>query len=126
MKKEEIFPLYIGKCEVLTLNGTKTYWSCDLGTSMIEHTKSSVHGDASCISDCSLILKRISNMNAIDRVNLAECFKMKTNTMIAYLNGEQIYIDKQTVHGIDAWLKEHGCALNDEWFNNGIAVEVGK
>lgn len=95
------------------------------------------------ISDCSLILKPISGMSDKDRKEFAK-IDSETDFPIAKINAfdngdyDVIYeakdVDGRPYAGWSTirfgnlnskkflWLIQHGFALNDEWFTNGIAV----
>ena len=132
MNKQDILKLYIGKCKVNTPNGVQEYWSCDLGTEMIEHTKSNKHGIASNISDCTLLLKRLSSMSEAEK---HECRKLmilgqldKYDCIPKEMFDHNQYRYYHTLNSF-IWLINHGYALSDEWFksqdgNPPIAEEV--
>lgn len=113
MTKQEVFPMYVGKCKVETPNGINEYWACDLGTEMVEHTKSNKHGIASNISDCQLILKRLSKMRGSDDI-----FYRALLLDVAMKSGsdpqERL---QQSINNVQNFLISHGYALDDSWFD---------
>ena len=128
--KESIFPLYVGKCKVNTPNGVNEYWSCDLGTGMIEHTKSNKHGIASNISDCTLLLKPLSKMSG-EKVGKLRAFmglsvvNCTIDDLYEFLTeGKRIVLNLIQINKLYSWLISHGYAISDELFELKIAEEI--
>lgn len=131
MNKQDIFPLYVGKCKVkvnnVSHNKPYAYYGFNAHSNIL-HLVLEGHTRYSDISDCQLILKRLSGISEEDK---KEC----RNLMIAIINKDSPKFN--AVFDYNEWryfhtarsilrLVQNGYALSDEWFTNGIAVEAGK
>lgn len=152
MNKQDIFPLYVGK--MVFNNKTKTkgnfykYQISQVAKSdkdgEYSHHEEITEIDFAChetgdyfedvnITDCQLILKRISDMSYENWVELSGYvfdLKLVNETAITMrdllCNGDGAVLSLKSMTKIMFWLIQNGYALDDEWFTNGIAVEVEK
>jgi hypothetical protein len=72
------------------------------------------------ISDCQLILKPISEISEEDKVVLARYI------IDSYIRFDSYCFTIAEERRFFEWLLEHSYCLNDEWFENGIAVKEGE
>lgn len=125
MNKQDIFPLYVGKCRVKWLKAehSKTYAYEGINYPQI-FLELEGHHKSAIIPDCQLVLKRISDMdrefnayydNLLLHVSI-ECQKG------IYKKANHAELQK-AINDVQEFLIQNGYALNDEWFTNGIAVE---
>lgn len=131
MNKQDIFPLYVGKCRVKLLKAehSKTYAYEGINYPQI-FLELEGHHKSAIIPDCQLILKRISDMSYENWVELSGYvfdLKLVNETAITMrdllCNGDGAVLSLKSMTKIMFWLIQNGYALSDDWFTNGIAVE---
>ena len=123
MNKINIFGMYIGHCvkykgSAVKVTETMTGLHYEMGH--IENGKLTQKVFVICsqnlrypinLSDCQLILKPISEMSDEDTKEFKRKFLVFPDEYMGYAVNQFL------------WLIEHGYALSDEWFENGIAVK---
>lgn len=124
--KQEIFPLYVGKCKVIYTNGYANNVSYNLVG--VHHHFAKLEGKTYeltyPISECKLILRRVSNMGEEHKKELCDilvAYDFKVDSMLRYGSESSTFKDNVT---LILWLVANGYALDDEWFDNGVAVEA--
>lgn len=134
--KEQIFPLYVGRCKVKFqwLNGTHCIENF-LGIDIDKDRIATEIYDNLSISDCTLLLKRLSSMSEGEMLALSviiynyDALKLTKTQSLNIIKGiiandEHIpNCNLKTMNNIFVELIERGYAISDELFELGIAVE---
>jgi hypothetical protein len=123
MTQAQVFALYLVNPEQRVKYGDETYLL--KGIEILDNVPVIYlllkRTDGTCfnaiLSDCSLLLKRIENMSEED--------KKKWHSLTNKIRFPKQVIEIPTNDSID-WLREHGYCTNNDWFNQGWAVEEGK
>lgn len=118
--KEQIMPLYVGKCKVKTKDGIGDYerysvQPLDYKVAVRFSSERTIfyHDTA----DCQLILDPLSSMSEEDKKKFDE------ETIVDMEKAQFHYVWQKCLNEF-LWLIEHGYALSDSWFtgDNPIAV----
>lgn len=122
MDKKDIFSLYVGKCKVRTSADPEYKESGIYETTGISITHNVVYLKnyysltGRDISDCQLILKRMSNMSDAERK------EYEATKVFLPVPAHPMYVKGMSVNSF-LWLINNGYALDDNWFDTGLAVE---
>lgn len=118
MNKQEIFPLYVGKCKVKYAGGEYLLMGIELPLGFYFEDRDTDSVQSGLISDCQLILKKLSSMSEGDN---PEFDLLLPRVSLAGTTYQRI----KAMNNLTRWLIQHGYALDDLWFEgkNPIAVE---